>query len=262
MDKSLLFLCPALLLTLGCAGRAIIPTTPALATEPAAAERVAASQRAHGGERFQQLRNLMVEYDGTWGAFGPRFQPVLVDRDYRKSSRETLDLRRREIVQIHSGPGGTKEVRRTPDSIQVRYDGIPSTDDEQRRAAALVADAYQMFLLGPFYFDRAGVTLRAAGRGAVGDRAVDQVLAILRPGFGFAEEDRVLLSIDRETDRLLRVRMTLNGLASTRGAEVDVTFSGFEEIDGVLWPRRFVERIRAPFDLHAHTWELLQLEAR
>lgn len=56
------------------------------------------------------------------------------------------------------------------------------------------------------------------------------------------------------------VRMTLDGIESTRGAEVDVTFRDFRKIDGVLWPTDFDERIRVPFDLHAHHWKMLGLD--
>jgi hypothetical protein len=83
---------------------------------------------------------------------------------------------------------------------------------------------------------------------------------VLRPGFGAAAEDRVILFIDRTTKQLRRVRMTLNGLESTRGAEVDVTFRDFRRIDGVLWPTDFDERIRVPFDLHAHHWKMTGLD--
>jgi hypothetical protein len=83
---------------------------------------------------------------------------------------------------------------------------------------------------------------------------------VLRPGFGNAKEDRVILFIDRATKQLRRVRMTLSGLESTLGAEVDVTFRDFRTIEGVLWPTDFDERIRVPFDLHAHHWKMLGLD--
>ena len=54
--------------------------------------------------------------------------------------------------------------------------------------------------------------------------------------------------------------MTLNGLESTRGAEVDVTFRDFRKICGVLWPTDFDERIRVPFDLPAHHWKMVGLD--
>ena len=225
-----------------------------------AIELLTASQRAHGKKAFANVRDVSVRYDGRWAPIGPRFQPVLADRSFRRASEERFLIGPRIIAQEHTGPAGKKFVVRTPEKVTVGYNGLPSTDDETKRAAALVADAYTLFLLGPFYFDRPGVVLAPNGE-AVVDRAVcDQVLAVLRPGFGFAKEDRVILFIDRATKQLRRVRMTLSGLESTRGAEVDVTFRDFRTIGGILWPTDFDERIRVPFDLHAHHWRMLGLD--
>ena len=55
--------------------------------------------------------------------------------------------------------------------------------------------------------------------------------------------------------------LTLSGLDSNRGPEVDVTFRKFKNIDGVLWPTDFDERIRSPLKLHAHNWKLRGLES-
>ncbi len=222
---------------------------------------LAASQRAHGKDAFRKIRDVSVRYDGQWGLIGPRFQPVLVDKTFRSSSEERLVLKpARVIAQEHSGPGGRKVVVREPGKVALAYNGNLSSGDEARRAAALVADAYTLFLLGPHYFERPGVILENAGETRVDTAVCDQVLAVLRPGFGMAAEDRVLLSIDRATQQLRRVRMTLNGLESTLGAEVDVTFRDFRTIGGVLWPTDFDERIRVPFDLHAHHWKMLGLD--
>lgn len=218
------------------------------------------SQRAHGAGAFAKVRDVSVRYDGRWGSIGPKFQPVLVDRGFRRSSEERLLVRQRVIAQEHTGPEGKKFVVRTPREITVGYNGAPSANEEANRAAALVADAYTMFLLGPFYFNRPGVLLASNGESVVDKAICDEVLAVLRPGFGVAAEDRVILFIDRATKQLRRVRMTLNGLESTLGAEVDVTFREFRKIDGVLWPTDFDERIRVPFDLHAHHWKMLGLD--
>ncbi len=164
------------------------------------------------------------------------------------------------MAQEHTGPAGKKIVVRAPEKISANFNGSLSADDEAKRAAALVADAYTLFLLGPFYFNRPGVVLARNGEAVVDEAMCDQVLAVLRPGFGFAKEDRVILSIDRATKQLRRVRMTLNGLESSVGAEVDLTYRDFRRIDGVLWPTDFDERIRVPFDLHAHHWKMLGLD--
>lgn len=229
-------------------------------SDPSAKALLTAAQEAHGKKAFAKVRDVSVRYEGKWAAVGPKFQPVLADTKFRRGSEERLVLASRALMQEHSGPGGKKIVVRKPGTVAVAYNGVASKDAEASRAAALVADAYTLFLLGPFYFDRPGVVLAPNGEAIVDKAVCDQVLAVLRPGFGMAKEDRVVLFIDRATKHLRRVRMTLNGLDSTRGAEVDVTFRDFRRIGGILWPTDFDERIRVPFDLHAHHWRMLGLD--
>lgn len=229
-------------------------------SDPKAVALLAASKRAHGSAAFARIHDLSVSYDGRWAAVGPRFQPVLADTKFRRTSEERLIVGPRIMAQQHSGPGGRKIVVRNPGNVAVTYNGTPSDDAEVRRAAALVADAYSLFLLGPFFFDRPGIVLAPNSDSVVGKASCDEILAVLRPGFGEASEDRVILSIDRSSKLLRRVRMTLNGLGSTRGAEVDVTFRDFRTINGIVWPTDFDERIRVPFDLHAHQWKVRGLE--
>lgn len=229
-------------------------------SEPAAVTLLHESQRAHGRTAFKKVRDVSVHYEGRWASIGPRFQPVLSDTGFRRGSEERLLIGPRIMAQEHTGPAEKKLVVRVPGKVSVAYNGALSDDAETKRAAALVADAYTLFLLGPFYFDRPGITFATDGEAIVDKAVCDEVLAVLRPGFGEAEEDRVILFIDRASKQLRRVRMTLNGLESTRGAEVDVTFRDFRKIDGILWPTDFDERIRVPFDLHAHHWRMLGLE--
>ena len=232
----------------------------AIASQTAAQNLLQRCQEAHGGQAFFKVRDISVRYEGKWGKIGPRFQPELVDKGFRKDSEERLLVRQRIIGQTHSGPDGNKHVFRTPDKTTVTYNAKASQDATQNQAAALVADAYQMFLLGPFYFDRPGVTLHSAGTASVNGIRCDQIRATLRPGFGQSPEDSVLLSIDQSTGILRRVLMTLNGLETTQGAEVDVTFDHHRRIAGVLWATDYDERIRVPFDLHAHHWKLTGID--
>ena len=229
-------------------------------SDPAAKALLNASQDAHGKMAFTKVRDVSVRYEGKWAAVGPKFQPVLADTKFRRGSEERLLIASRAMMQEHSGPGGKKIVVRKPGAVAVAYNGVTSNEAEASRAAALVADAYTLFLLGPFYFERPGVVLASDGEAIVDKAVCDQVLAVLKPGFGMAKEDRVILFIDRATKQLRRVRMTLNGLGSTRGAEVDVTFREFRNIGGIVWPTDFDERIRMPFDLHAHHWRMLGLD--
>lgn len=237
-----------------------ICTRPLTQSEPEARALVQASQKAHGSADFAKIKDLSVRYEGKWAAIGPRFQPVLVDSKFRGGSEERLILARRIIAQSHTGLGGIKNVLRQPDQIAITYNGNLSKDAEANAAAALVADAYALFLLGPFYFQQCDTVFAMNGASVVDDDVCDDVLAVLRPGLGMAEQDRVILSIDRKSMLLRRVRLTLNGLESTLGAEVDVTFRDFKKIGGVLWPTDFDERVRSPFKLHAHHWNLRGLD--
>ncbi len=231
-------------------------------TSPAAAAILRASQQAHGAAALAKHQSIRVQYDGKWAWLGPKFQPVLVDQQYRGGSVETLTLRPRQMAQTHRGPSGQKQVERTPTTVAVRYNGVPATDPEQLQTAALVADAYQLFLLGPNYFTQPNLRIMQRGTSLVDGFPCDDLLVLLQPGFGMAEEDRVQLSVDRQNHYLRRVRLTLNGLASTVGAEVEVTFREFLQKEGVLWPTDFDERIRVPFDLPAHHWKLLEVNLR
>jgi hypothetical protein len=256
---SLLAMAAALLLS-ACSSPQICER-PVTKSDPEAVALLDAAQRAQGNTAFKKVHDVSVSYEGKWASIGPRFQPVLVDKSFRGSSEERLILGGKTMIaQQHKAASGVKRVVRAPGSVAVSYNDSISNIKEKSDAAALVADAYTMFLLGPHYFHRAGVTVTNAGQGKVDGVFCDQVMTVLRPGFGVAKEDRVLLSIDQADKRLLRVRMTLNGLESTKGAEVDVTFREFRRIGGVLWPTDFDERIRVPFDLHAHHWRMTGLD--
>ena len=256
---SLLTMAAALLLS-ACSSPQICER-PVTKSDPEAVALLDAAQIAQGKSAFKKVHDVSVSYEGKWASIGPRFQPVLVDKSFRGSSEERLLLGGKTMIaQQHKAASGVKRVVRSPGSVAVSYNESTSRIEEKNAAAALVADAYTMFLCGPHYFQRAGVTVTNAGQGKVDGVVCDQVMAVLRPGFGVAEEDRVLLSIDQADKRLIRVRMTLNGLESTKGAEVDVTFNEFKRIGGVLWPTDFDERIRVPFDLHAHHWRMTGLD--
>jgi hypothetical protein len=242
----------------GCASPQI-STRPIAASDPGALALLRAAKEAAGLDSFSKIHDISVRYEGRWALIGPRLQPVLSDTKFRRRSEERLLTNPRIIAQENVGPAGTKFVRREAREVTVLYNGRLARDEEVRRAAALVADAYTMFLLGPFYFDRPGVRVAPCGEGLVDKKQCDEILASLRPGFGYADEDRVVLFVDRANKHLVRVRMTLNGLDSTQGAEVDVTFSKFVKVGGVTWPTDFDERIRVPIRLHAHHWHMLGL---
>lgn len=216
MKQVPLMLIPLIGLLSSCASTQIC-TRSITTSEPEAQALVTASQRAHGSAAYDRIRDLSLRYEGKWAAIGPRFQPVLVDSKFRGASEERIILSPRIIAQSHTGPGGVKKVLRQPGQIAVAYNGTVSQDAEAKQAAALVADAYALFLLGPFYFKQSGTAFVMNGESLVDEALCDEVLAILRPGIGMAEEDRVILHIDRSSKLLRRLRLTLNGLESNRG---------------------------------------------
>ncbi len=248
-----------LLLLAGCVTR--LPPAQRDAVEPDAWALLEAAAQAHGAEAFARLRDVNGSYSGEWYALIRRVQPVLVDAAFRGSSEERILLADGIVGQAHQGPGGSKQVLRTREEVRVWYDGKREIDGERTAAAALVADGYRMFLLGPFFFLHGTATLERTGRGFVDGRECDLLLATRRPGHGFSAEDRYLLFIDREDRLLRRVRFTMEGLESTRGAVVEVDFFDHVSVGGVRWPSRYFERVRAPLPLlPVHAWQLTGID--
>ena len=217
------------------------------------------SARAHG-DPWRNYQRVEVAYAGEWSAIATRLQPVLTDPDFRKDSVETYQPRRAAVLQLHRGPGGTKEVRREGRKIAVSYNGSPSADSEVLDSAALVADAYTVFLFGPSWLAEHGRDLRLMGERELDGKRCQLVAGRIAPGFGAAEEDHFIAWIEPESHLLKRFQFSLNGLESTRGADVDVVFSDFRlAADGSIWASRFIERIQRPLRAKAHEWRMTSL---
>ena len=297
--------CMLLLLAMSLCGVGCINPLPGsvdrVASDPAALELLAESARAHGGdERFARVRQIHVQYgDAAWLGRVWVFQPVLVDRGFRQSSRENITYSDAwpRVFQTHTGPEGEKQVLwpavvlddasgvGPADTVAmptfeppvqraaaVLYNGQPTGDREMRiqqeEAAAMVCEAYRMFLTAPFYFTQ------RSGRGGHGDGTMiavmskpdevggvmcDQVLIELRPGFGKSAVDRVQVAIARDTRLVRRVRFSLDGFAGTRGATADVELADFVEVGGLTMPTRFLEVVTHPLDRPVHRWRALEL---
>jgi hypothetical protein len=231
-------------------------------SSPEARALLESAAQAHGKEAFQRIRDISVSFDGEWAGLVKRFQPVLIDDQFRGSSEERMLLADDAIGQTHRGPGGVKQVFRRPGEVRVRYNGSPDDDQAVEAAAALVADGYRLFLLGPLYvIRRADAQLELAGEGWVDGRHCDRLLARLRPGLGTAEADRVLLYIDKQDRLMRRVRFSLEGLDTTRGAIAEVDVWDYVDVQGVKWPTQFYERLRKPLPmLPVHRWSLTGLD--
>ena len=235
------------------------------ATSGAAEALLAESAATHGLAALAAITDLNVSYAGHWHALVGSLQPDLVDAGFRGQSQERLWVRQGLVGQAHAGPKGNKQVVRhmmpAPGDVRVWFNGDEAQDQPRRDAAALVVDDYSLFLLGPMLL--AG-PWRAQRVAALELGAPEEDCDILRvrmhPGQGFSEADDVAVFIARQ-DRLMRkVRFTLNGLDSTRGAVAEVETADHVTLHGVQWPTRFHERLLRPLPLAVHDWRLTGLD--
>ncbi len=239
-----------------------VPGSMPVTGDSAAARRLLVRSSAASGDPWEKLRRVDVAYAGKWSGIAARIQPVLVDADFRKSSTEVYLPGSRRVRQVHTGPGGTKEVVRAPGLIEVRYGGVRNSDPDVNDAAALVADAYTIFLFGPSYLKTRATGLGLVGSRKVGGEICDGVQGTLQPGIGRSEADRFIVWIGRDSALMRQFQFSIDGFAATRGADVEVTFSEhWKAPDGTIWPRHFVERIVRPISVQAHDWRMLSLKS-
>jgi hypothetical protein len=245
-------------------------------------QRLQASAQAHGWDAYRRLTDINIAYDGQWRPFIDRIQPVVVDKGFRGPSEERLLPHRGVNAQAYRGPDGRKQVfwqRATaghpgsssgdsadaPGEIAVWFNGQAAADPGVLDAAALVAEAYGLFLLGPLWVAGRGVAgpgLQAelAGTQRVDGRLCDVVEVWMRPGLGRVALDRVALCIDRDDHTTRRLRFTLEGYSGTRGAVAEVDTFEHQRRFGVLWPMRSYERVVHPLRLPAHDWHITGLD--
>ena len=263
---------PALPLLQGCAA----PLAPlGQATEPGARALLDASAGAHGLPALAAIEDVSVGYAGTFHPVVDRLQPELVDAGFRSLAQDRLLLRDRMIAQAQAGPKGTKQVAReagaagAQGTIRVWFNGEEAPDRRRRDAAALVADCYSLFLLGPMLLagewaaDRTlTMALSRPERVTVDGRDHDcDVLRVrMRPGLGLSEGDELALHIDRAERLMRRLRFTLNGFQPTRGAVAEVDAWGHVPLHGVRWPAQYEERLLRPLPLPVHEWRLTGLD--
>ena len=266
---SLSFL-PALV---GCAA-APLPRLRAAGTTREGHELLMQSAAAHGIEAFEGLSDLSVSYEGKWNRLAGKLQPILVDAGFRGSLQERLLQREGVIAQGYTGSSGHKQVVRhttkgAQGDVQVWFNGEEAHDLERRAAAALVVDGYGIFLLGPMllaqrWADERALILELAGTERLtlsGHVYNCDVLRVrMAPGLGLSAADELAVFIDRDERLMRRVRFTLNGLESTRGAIAEVDTVGHVTLHGVRWPTRFHERLLRPVPLSVHRWQMSGLD--
>jgi hypothetical protein len=198
--------------------------------------------------------DINLSTDGLWFALIQRIQPLVSDSGFRIRSEERYRPRDGLYAVSHTGPQGIKHVVRSREGLTVSYNCVVETDPAKLRATAMTNDAFRMFHFGPSFFLDRVTTWTRVDDAEEGGRRFHRLRGTLRPGFGEAAEDVVLLWIDRADARLYRIHMSLNGFETTVGAHVDTTFLEYRKVDGHLLPVRFHERVRGPLRIDAHTW--------
>ena len=267
-------------LLLGGAGAAVLPLLPGCAQPlpvslnttitPAARALLQASAQAHGLSAWAGIADVSVRYEGQWRALIGQIQPALADTGFRGESQERLLVREGVVAQSYRGASGRKQVLRRdadagPGGVRVWFNGEEARDAERRAAAALVADGYALFLLGPLWLQQRWLvqrtlTMELGGVESVGAFECDVLRVRAAPGLGFAESDRLALLIDREVQLMRAVRFTLDGLPATAGAIAQVETFDHVSVGGVRWPTRFQERLLRPAPLPVHDWRLTGLD--
>jgi hypothetical protein len=244
-----------------------LPLVSGAPNEPAAAKRLEESAQAHGLDAFRRLRDINISYDGQWRPLIDRIQPEVVDAGFRGPSQERLLPAAGILAQAYTGPRGRKQVHwRSPrggagtGTAKVWFNGVASTDTVALTAAALVAECYHLFLLGPLWLAGRGLAAQDAGTERVDGRLCDVVNVTLVPGLGFSAQDRVAMCIDKSDAVTRRMRFTLEGSAKTRGAVAETDTYDHERRHGVLWPMRSFERVVHPIALPAHDWHVTGLD--
>jgi len=246
------------------------------AASAAAAQRLAASADAHGLAAYRQIKDINIGYDGQWRPLINRVQPEVVDEGFRGSSQERLLPAAGVVAQAYSGIKGSKQVfwqrsnavaasGRDQGEVAVWFNGQPSQRASELAAAALVAEGYGLFLLGPLWLaSRQATGLAApadvAGTERVHGRLCDVVNVWMRPGLGHAATDRVSLLIDRDDQVTRRLRFTLEGYEGTRGAVAEVDCFEHARRFGLLLPMRSYEEVVHPLRLPAHDWHVTGLD--
>ncbi len=235
---------------------------------------LADSATAHGLAAFSQLSDVNVSYGGRWRGFVDKLQPALVDVQYRGGSQERLLLRDGIVAQAHAGPAGRKQVFRrsaahSTGEVRVWRNGAEAADTDSRAAAALVADGYSLFLMGPLLLVRCWTADRVLAMEMAGTENLEwsggrhpcDILRIrIEPGLGFSASEQLAIYIDREERLMRRVRFTLGGLESTRGAVAEVDTFDHVTLYGIKWPTRFHERLLRPLILPVHDWHMTGLD--
>jgi hypothetical protein len=242
-----------------------LPVSLTARSSPAATSLLNDSAAAHGLAAFKALSDISYSHDGSWRVLIDKLQPVLVDPGFRGKSEDRLLPREGVVAMASSGAAGRKFVVRRPSShefgeVRVWFNGEEAKDAERRAAAALVADAYRLILLGPMLLTERNLVLEIGDVERVNGLPCDVLRVQLAPGLGHSLFDQAALFIDRQERLLRRLRFSLEGLQSTRGTAHEVDMFEHQALHGMRLPTRFAEQRVQPTLIAVRDWRLTGLD--
>ena len=243
-------------IAMGCAAaKSGVPTTPRV--QLTEAQRIVAIwSMAQGSDRVAELAEVRAQLDGKWNPLATAFDPILTDPQFRIHSDERYQVDAPVTEQNYRGPGGNKRVLRDSSSVRVWYNGTETQDRDVKAAAALAADCYRMFVLGPVFFQERSARFELKGKENVDGVECDELSAHIRPGLGFAADDTIELAIDRTNHRLVRIRMSPSGWERTRGKTAEIFLREPTTLGGITFPTVFHEQMQAFLPVAVHDWTL------
>lgn len=209
---------------------------------------------AHGGASLSSLNDVNLSVTGNWGFIPARVMPKVADKTYRVSSEERYLPNKGIYAAFYNGPAGTKKVVRTPNSVDVFYNGEVPTDKELLQATAMTSDAFLLFSLGPLALNRYKTDFKRLPDGKLNNKNYHRIYSKIAPGLGYADEDEVVLWIDPKTHLTYSLEVTLKGFKATQNAHVNVIYLDYFTHQGFVIPKRVDERVLAPINAHAHSW--------
>lgn len=208
----------------------------------------------HGGDNLTALNDLNIAIDGDWHFLITKIQPLVTDAKYRQKSEERILPKDRLYTALYTGEAGQKQVLRTPTQISVAYDGQLISDDKKQAAAALTADAFYLFALGPLALNERVEKWQRLSDVKEDGKTYYRINGQLKPGIGLSEQDYITLWVEQQSRLTYRLHITLEGFETTKGAHVDTTYLGYTTIGGFTFATHFFERVRGPISIDAHEW--------
>lgn len=209
----------------------------------------------HGGLSLDELTSLSYDLNGEWKYLITKIQPLVTDSEYRVRSQEIVYPQVGAYHANYDGPKGSKWVLQKQGLTEVFYDGAASRDLDVLQSTALTAESFYIFALGPLALKNLSGSFERLPNISENGRNYLRIYAEMRPGIGESDLDEIVLWIDPDTWLTWRVRFTLEGYVSTQGANVDVTFTDYVELGDFVFPSSFFERVRAPIQIDAHSWD-------